>query len=178
MLKGKNIELRALEPADVELLYQWENDESIWYLSNTVSPFSKFQLEQFVMNSEADVFSSKQLRLMIDKKEKDKTETVGSIDIFDFDPVNKRAGIGILISNKERKKGIATESLEILIKYCFEVLHLHQVYCNITTDNVASLSLFKKFNFSIKGTKTDWLLTKNTWKDEYFLQLLNSEKTI
>ena len=39
-MKFKNIKLRALEPEDLELLYQWENNDSYWLISNTVSPFS------------------------------------------------------------------------------------------------------------------------------------------
>jgi len=173
MLKATNIELRALEPNDIDLLYLWENDDSVWHLSNTITPFSRFQLEQYVLNTEQDIFSSKQLRLMIDKIENNKKTTIGSIDIFDFDPINKRAGLGILIDKKERKKGYASQALENLLKYCFEILHLHQVYCNITTENEASIKLFKKFDFVISGTKKDWLLIRNSWQDEWFLQLIN-----
>ncbi|MCD4697184.1 MAG: GNAT family N-acetyltransferase [Bacteroidales bacterium] len=174
MLKGKKIELRAIEPSDVDLLYQWENDEEIWYLSNTLAPFSKFVLEQYVLNSSQDIFTARQLRLMIDKINAKGKIAIGSIDLFDFDPINKRAGIGILISKNERKKGHASEALQLLIDYCFDVLHLHQVYCNITSHNEISLQLFKKFNFVVAGTKRDWIREKNSWCDEYILQLIKS----
>ena len=170
MLKGKNLELRALEPADVDLLYQWENDGKIWHVSNTVTPFSRFMLEQYVLNTEQDIFTTKQLRLMIDKVDGKKKKAIGNIDLFAFDPINKRAGIGILIISEERNKGYATEALKILLDYCFEVLHLHQVYCNISTDNEASLELFKKLKFNVIGVKKDWLHIRDKWVDEYLLQ--------
>ena len=170
MLKGRNLELRALELEDVDLLYEWENDHSTWHLSNTVAPFSRFLLEQYVLNSEQDVYTTKQLRLMIDKLDGQNKKTIGSIDIFDFDPVHKRAGIGILIIKGERKKGYAAEALEILINYCFEVLHLHQLFCNITTHNEASLKLFNKFDFKVVGIKKEWLIVRDEWVDEYLLQ--------
>ncbi|MCD4683863.1 MAG: GNAT family N-acetyltransferase [Bacteroidales bacterium] len=172
MLKGKNIELRALEPSDVDLLYQWENDEKIWHLSNTVVPFSRFVLDQYVINSTQDIYTNKQLRLMIDKIEKGNKTTIGSIDLFDFDPANKRAGIGILIIKNEQRKGYASESLKLLLDYCFKTLHLHQVYCNITDMNTASLNLFKKHDFQIIGLKKNWLHIKDKWIDEYILQLI------
>lgn len=170
MLKGKNLELRALEPADVDLLYQWENDGDIWHVSNTATPFSRFMLEQYVLNAEQDIFTSKQLRLMIAKVDGQERKTIGNIDLFAFDPINKRAGIGILITSAERKKGHASEAIEILVEYCFDVLHLHQVYCNISVDNVASLELFKRSNFKIVGVKKDWLHIRDKWVDEYLLQ--------
>jgi diamine N-acetyltransferase len=173
MLKSKNIELRALEPSDVDLLYQWENNEELWYLSNTLTPFSRFVLEQYVMDSHQDIYTAKQLRLMIDKKAVGKNLTIGSIDLFDFDPVNKRAGIGIMIVEQEQNKGYASEALELMVKYCFKTLHLHQVYCNIAEDNKASFNLFKKYGFEEVGIKKEWLLTGEAWMDEYLLQIIN-----
>lgn len=174
MLSGKTLELRALELADVDLLYNWENDSKLWHLSNTVVPFSRFTLEQYILNAEQDVYSSKQLRLMIDKKSGGKRVTIGTIDIFDFDPANKRAGLGILIVEKERKKGYASEALEILMDYCFQVLHLHQLYCNISVGNDASMHLFKKNGFTEVGKKKDWLHIRNTWVDEIMLQKISN----
>jgi len=172
MLKEKNIELRALEPSDVDLLYQWENDQEVWHLSNTIIPFSRFVLDQYIINSTNNIYTNKQLRLMIDKIEKRKRTTIGSIDLFDFDPANKRAGIGILIVKTERRKGYASTSLKLLINYCFQTLNLHQLYCNITDINTGSLDLFKKHNFEIIGLKKDWLQIKGKWVDEYILQLI------
>lgn len=170
MLRGRNIELRALEPGDVDLLYEWENDGELWHLSNTTAPFSKFTLEQYVLSAGQDVYSSKQLRLMIDLYSGKERRTIGSIDLFDFDPAHRRAGIGIMIVKEERKKGFASEALGILTEYCFEVLHLHQLYCNITEDNDASLALFRKAGFVVVGTKKDWLHIRDSWVDEVLLQ--------
>lgn len=174
MLEGKNLILRALEPADIDILYKWENDCQLWYLSNTITPFSRFTLEQYILNAHQDMYTTKQLRLMIDKKEPDQNNSIGSIDLFDFDPTNKRAGIGILISQNERNKGYASETLELLIHYCFNTLQLHQIYCNISTDNQASLKLFKKKNFSTVGRKKEWLFIDGKWVDENILQLINT----
>ena len=171
---SENVKLRALEPSDVQLLFEWENDSSIWYLSNTIVPFSKFDIEQYVLNSEKDIFSNKQLRLMIDKKiSNNDYQTIGSIDVFDFDPINKRAGIGILIIEKERGKGLASEALDVLIKYGFETLNLHQFYCNISTENEISLKLFEKKNFKLIGIKKDWNFRNGEFYDECLLQLVN-----
>jgi len=172
MLQSEKIRLRALEPTDIDILYNWENDHKVWHLSNTVTPFSRYLLEQYVINSDQDIYTAKQLRLMIDKTEDDEIVTIGAIDLFDFDPVNHRAGVGILITKNERKKGYAQEALKILTKYCFDILQLHQLYCNITVDNKTSLTLFKKQKFEVIGIKKDWLYIHNKYIDEYILQLV------
>ena len=170
MLKGENIYLRALEPEDVHLLYVWENDASIWHLSNTLAPFSKKNLNEYISNSHFDIYTSKQLRLMICKND---AKAIGCIDLFDFDPQNYRAGIGILIADtSERKKGYATEALTILKEYCNEKLNLHQLYCSISVDNESSFQLFTKNGFEHSGTKKQWLRSIKGYMDEYFLQCI------
>jgi diamine N-acetyltransferase len=171
-MEYKNIRLRALEPEDLELLYTWENNETYWVYSNTVSPFSRFTLKRYIENSHKNIYETGQLRFMIDHIEDKKT--IGTIDLFEFDPFHKRAGIGILIADESyRRKGLAAMSLTCLIKYCFTTLKLHQLYCNILENNTISIELFKKQGFVEIGRKKDWVQTNNGYLDEYMFQLLN-----
>lgn len=167
-LKGQHIQLRAIEPSDIDVLYQWENDAETWMVSNTQSPFSRFVLEQYITSSHQDIYSVKQLRLIICNEE---NKAIGSIDLFDFDPNHLRAGVGILIAEKaDRKKGYASEALCLLMDYCFSVLNLHQLYCNITIDNEPSILLFQKHGFQITGMKKQWVRDGESFKDELLLQ--------
>lgn len=175
LLKGENIILRAPEPRDIDVLYNWENDTENWKVSNTITPFSRYVIEQYILNSHESIFKTGQLRLMIVLTSKKGGCPVGAIDLFDFDPVNKRAGIGILIEKNSRNKGYAREALELLIDYCFAILGLHQLFCNIGTDNPDSLKLFRKAGFLPAGIKKDWIHYAGTWQDEYFLQLINTD---
>ena len=101
--------------------------------------------------------------------------TIGTIDVFEFDPFHKRAGIGILIADEAyRRKGFATMSLTCLINYCFKTLQLHQLYCNILSDNLISIDLFKKHGFVEIGIKKEWILTDNGYVDVIMFQLLNT----
>ena len=173
VLNNKNIRLRALEPTDLKLLYKWENDSSIWEVSHTLKPFSLFVLKQYLESSHLDIFETKQLRLVIERA--DNKNPVGLIDIFDFDPYHRRAGVGILIHNKKnQQKGYASEALQTLCEYAFKVLQLHQLYCNITSKNENSLRLFQNNGFEIIGSKKDWINTSDGWLDEYLLQKINS----
>jgi len=169
---GKNLSFRAIEPSDLEQLYKWENDTSIWYLSNTITPFSHHTLEEYILNSHTDIYTAKQLRLMIVLNKSN--ETIGCIDLFDFDPTNMHAGVGILICENHRDKGYASEALSMLIDYAFHTLNLHQLYCNITADNSSSIKLFQKQDFKIIGLKKEWIRLKSNWIDEYMLQLINN----
>lgn len=169
-LRKNNTSLRAPELKDLDMLYKWENDESIWYLSQTNTPFSRFDLEQFIINSNHDIYAEKQYRFMIENTEDSKV--VGCIDLFDFDAKNRKVGIGILIDETYRTQGFASMALDIIIEYSFEQLNVHQLYCNIISSNIDSLNLFKKKHFSIIGVKEDWVYLDNQYQDEVVLQLI------
>lgn len=171
MLENDNILLRAIEPEDIDFILKMENNSDLWKVSNTHSPFSRFDIEQYVMSLDKDIYSSKQLRLLI--VEKQKNTSVGLIDLFGFDAHNKRAGIGILVTEGNRKMGVATIALELLKTYAFSHLNLHQLYCNIRSDNPHSISLFERKGFSRCGVKLDWNLDDGKWVDEYMYQIIN-----
>jgi len=171
-VKCDKINLRALEPEDLELLYEWENNNSNWIISNTITPFSKYTLKRYVKNSHKSIYETGQLRLMIEIIESGKT--IGAIDLFDFDPFHTRAGVGILIADaSERRKGYASMALNCTINYCFDILQLHQLYCNILGNNCESMDLFKKVGFREIGIKKDWIKTPRGFIDEHLFQMIN-----
>lgn len=171
-LKGQNIFLRALEPEDLDFVYKVENDESIWHLSHTQTPYSQFLVKQYLDNAHQDIYEAKQLRLVISNYS---NETLGLIDLFDFDFKNKRAGIGIVITDEvSRGKGLGSEALSLLINYSFTQLQLHQLFCNISETNEISLKLFESKGFKKIGLKKDWNFTTEGFKNEYLLQLINN----
>jgi diamine N-acetyltransferase len=172
ILEGELVHLRALEPGDIDLLYQWENDPDNWLVSDTLTPMSRQTIKLFIENSRYDLFESRQLRLMIVTNTEG--EPVGTIDLFDFDPFHLRAGVGILIQHKKnRNKGYATEALTLLIQYAFSHLDLHQLYCNIASANELSIRLFTKVGFKLVGEKKEWLKENDKFVSELMFQLIN-----
>lgn len=170
MLKGTQVYLRAMEPQDLELLYQWENNPANWEVSGTLTPYSKNQLKQFIEDSQHDIFTLKQARFMICKKD---SNVIGTLDLFEFDPQHKRAGVGILIGDEsERNKGFALEALQILSNYAENKLHLTQLFCTISSKNSPSIRLFEKAGYTLAGTKKSWLQHKEGLHDACFYQLI------
>jgi len=174
-MEGEKIVLRAVEPLDIDVLYQWENNPDLWYLSGTLAPYSRSVLEKYIENAFADIYEVRQLRLMIDLK--DKAEAIGAVDLFEFDPDNARAGLGILIAaEKNRQKGYAKEAIQMVVDYCFYTLNLKQLWCNILSENEASMKLFEQCGFKKIGLKKQWTRQGSEWKDEFMLQLINPNR--
>lgn len=169
--QNENIVIRAAEPQDAKLIYDWENDRDIWRVSETYMPYSLYQIEQFLFSN--DLFSTRQIRFIIERK--NDNVNIGCIDIYDFDPVHMRAGIGILLQKDFRKQGYANEALELLIDYVFNTLMLKQIYCLIDETNIDSLNLFKKIGFTQCGLRKEWIRTTDGFIDELEFQYINKK---
>jgi diamine N-acetyltransferase len=169
MLNGKSIYLRALEPNDISFLYALENDISLWEYSHTQTPYSKYILQNYLENSHQDIYQAKQLRLVIAQKATQKT--LGFIDLFDFDPKNHRAGLGIaILTTEDKNKGYGTEAVALMLQYCKDFLQLHQLFVNISTENEVSKKLFSSFGFQKIGLKKEWNFYKGKYSDEEMYQ--------
>ena len=169
MISNNVVVLRAVEHADVDLLYKWENDMELWPVSNTLRPFSRAQIERYVKNAALDVYQTKQLRLMIDTAEEG--ETVGMIDMFDFDPFHSRAGLGMC------SMPMAPDLLSSSFLFVNSIQYsgLHQLYCNITASNTPSLNLLNQEVYPCRVKR--WLKTTQGLRMGLY-QLLAGNKSV
>lgn len=167
-LEGELTRLRALEAEDVDLLYVWENDPAVWGVSGTLAPFSRHMLRRFLDEQRFDLYAARQLRLVVETLD---GRAVGLVDLFEFEPVDLRAGVGILIHGAgDRGRGFASDALDVLCRYARQVLGLHQLWCSVAPDNTASLTLFRRAGFVECGRKREWRRTPDGWADELLLQ--------
>lgn len=167
MIKGQKIVLRASEPTDIDIMYQWENDVRSWHVTNTYIPYSRSTLQKY-LESVQDIFSDKQLRLVIMQN----NVPVGMIDLFDYEPFHQRAGIGILIADEiNRNSGLAFDAIETLKQYCKKQLGIRILFCNILENNIPSLRLFEKCGFKLCGSKPNWHRSGDELINEQFFQI-------
>jgi len=176
-LQHPPISLRAPEPTDVDFLFQLENDHRLWHVTQTLVPFSRFDLESYIFSMDKNnPFAAGQVRLMIELDEEGSAETIGAVDLFDLDALNRRAGIGIVIAEEKRGRGFAGAALLLCTEYAFGDLNLHQLFYNVEQDNFQSLDLFRKQGFEEIGLKRDWNWQNGKWVDEFLLQKINKKE--
>jgi len=165
MFRGDKIYFRIITSDDVDLILTWENNPVNWKVSSISKSFTRQQIIDFV-NAEQDIYIHGQIRLIICLI--DTNEVIGNIDLFDFEPEHKRVGVGILIDEKYRHKGLATVSIQLIEEYCKVLLGIRNIFCNILTDSTVSIKLFEKNNYKRIGIKPNWHLYNNEWFDEIF----------
>lgn len=154
-----NIILRAPELEDIQSIYKWENDENVWADSCTIAPYSLNQLTEYIANYDGDIFKTRQLRLMIE--DSDTGETIGCIDLYDFDPINNRCFIGFIIDSNFRLKGYADAALSKTVKYCKNRLSLIQLVAITSVNNEGCKKTLINNGFTRSGILSNWIKTKH-----------------
>ncbi|MGM0479780.1 MAG: GNAT family N-acetyltransferase [Bacteroidota bacterium] len=162
------IYLRPPETEDTTYLYKWENDPENRVYSPEEATYSKAAIREFIANA-MHVKDNRQMRLMICLRDGD--IPIGTIDLFDIDFYHRRAGIGILIADKnQRRKQYASFAIELIEELALKKLNLVQLHCLIQLDNAPSIHLFEKCHYSRSGTLKKWFKRENIWYDAYFYQ--------
>lgn len=160
------IRLRAMEPEDLELLYQIENNQDLWAVGTTNVPYSRYVLHDYIANSSGDIYTDKQVRLIVEYLQ----QTVGIADLINFDPKHCRAEIGMVLMPSFRNKGLGRAVLNQLEQYAKSVLHIHQLYAVISTENEQVIRLFSKAGYFSGPHLKDWLYDGTHYQDALFVQ--------
>lgn len=159
--------LRAMEPEDLHLIYEVENDEGIWDMGVTNVPYSQYLLLDYISNATGDIYADKQVRLIV---ENEAHEAVGIADLMDFDPKHNRAELGIVIKKPFRKQGYGRASIAKIAEYGKKVLHLHQIFSFVAENNISSVRMLQESGFQKSTVLKDWLFDGKEYHGAYFFQ--------
>ena len=129
-------------------------------------PYSRYVLHDYVANSSGDIYTDKQVRLMVDCQQ----QTIGIVDLINFSPKHCRAEVGMVLMPSYRGKGLGEMILQELAQYAKTVLHLHQLYAVIGVDNAPAIHLFEKIGYSAGRVLTDWLFDGTHYQDAVLMQ--------
>jgi diamine N-acetyltransferase len=149
MIRGEKTYLRPPVHADIDLMVLWENMPEIQAVSEHTGALQRKDIEDFLKQS-TDLFTDGQMRLMICGLTNH--EVLGIIDIFDYHKPSGKAGVGILIGDREnRGKGLASDALKAFINFGKSTLKLKRIECLIFPENDSSIRLFEQNGFKPKG---------------------------
>ena len=162
-----DITLRAMEPEDLDILYKIENDMALWHVSTTNVPYSRYVLHDFIANSSGDIYTDKQVRLMVENEE---GKAIGTVDLVNFSAQHQRAELGLAILQTYRNRGYGKATLEKIIDYSWKILHLHQLYVVVDSSQTETIKLFLKCGFVQGAVLHGWLYTGEEYQNAVLLQ--------
>ena len=167
-LSNETLTLRALEPEDLDLLYQVENDTESWWVGAQSSPYSKFVLREYLSQVTNDIYTDKQLRLVAMKNTDQ--EPVALVDLFNFSPAHHRAELGLLILPQHRHKGFARQIVGLIEQFAKEHLQMHQIVLYTPCAHESTFGLFQSLGYKERHLLKDWVLLPSGYADAWLLQ--------
>ncbi len=174
LLQEGNIRLRAPEPEDLEVMYRLENTADVWEMGSATGPYSRFHIKQYIEQTQNDLFTDRQLRLMI--VQEDVRQVAGIIDLCSFDPLHNRAEVGILIDKPFRRQGIGRTALALTETHCFRALGIHQLFAYVAVGNLPCRKLFESSGYKENAILKDWILAKDgKYTDVCVVQKMNGD---
>jgi len=117
--------------------------------------------------------SSGSLRLYAQLTCRKEKTVIGCIDLYNYDPLNRRCAVGIMVINDYRRQGCATSMLGTLEKMATDTFGLHQLYADIASANTASRGLFQKAGYTECGRFKEWLEL-----DSHFIDNIRMQKIL
>jgi diamine N-acetyltransferase len=152
--------IRPVQASDADVILRWENDPEFWPLTAYPGPFTRKDIEQFILNSK-DLQHDGQQRWMI--CESQSQSPIGAIDLFTSARIPRTVGIGILIGEKSfRGAGYGYESLALMMDLMRNELRMDGAECLIDPDNTPSIGLFEKHGF--RKTGTEWFRKREVFR--------------
>ncbi|MDE6265730.1 MAG: GNAT family N-acetyltransferase [Muribaculaceae bacterium] len=171
LLCNDTLRLRAPEPSDAEFFKKWDNDTSLWDTGSSCAPYSLHLIEDYIANYNPDIFVTRQLRLMVELSSTG--EVVGAIDIYDFDPISRRAGVGFIIDSNFRGNGYGSSALRIVEEFCRVRLNMKQLYAYSGVENFPSIKTLENASFKRCGKLRRWIPTGfNRFADAFIFQIV------
>lgn len=167
----KDLKLRAVEPEDAELFYEADNDPCAWADSDTVAPYSRHMLRRYAENYDADPLSAGQLRLIAVHSDGVSEEAVGIIDLYEISLLHGHAWVGIYVLPSKRGNGYGSGMLRLIADYAHTNLRLSNLGARILSCNVASLDLFRRCGYILRGTLPSWRFVADHPVDLHLLTL-------
>ena len=148
-LSGKLVNLRELSIDDATTIVGIMNHEISKYLYKVPYPYKIEDVLNFIKSSCDDFRLRKAITFAIDYKNKSQSIQLlcGTIGINDIDYSNKKANIGYWIGKQYQSKGIATESVKLVVNYAFDILKLIEISAYVFPDNKPSIRVLEKNGF-------------------------------
>ena len=102
----------------------------------------------------------------------DSDELAGEAVLWGIDTHNRTAHIGMSLRPAFRGRGLASDVVDVLCHYGFDVLGLHRLQVDTLADNAPMIATARRIGFKLEGTLRGNAWVTGTFLDEVILGLL------
>ena len=171
--QSTHVKLRAVEPADAEFFFEWNQDSDMTSHIDWLWPPSSLESVRRWAEEEARRRPTDDVLFLV--IENRAGERVGSISTHQCD---RRVGTfryGVAIRREHQRRGYASAAILLLLRYFFEELRYQKVTVNVYANNPASLRLHERLGFQLEGRLRRMVFSGGRHEDELHLGMTVEE---
>ena len=171
MLNGSLVNLRAVEPDDYRLLWQWRNDPEIMVYWGR--PGNTESLPEVARTEELQAARGTSRKYIVETQD---GHPIGQIDYYDLDWQARSAWTSIMIADRAYwGGGYGTDAMNALLRYLFTQLGLHRVSLSAHVSNTRAIRSYEKNGFQSEGTMREWAYFNGAWVDGVLMSVLETD---
>lgn len=171
MLIGEKVDLRAVEPADFELLWQWLNNPEV--MRYWGRPGNTESMPEVARREQEQASRGNSRKYIVQTKD---GRPIGQIDYYDLDWQARSAWVSIMIGDQNHwGGGYGSDAMRTLLRYLFRELALHRVTLTAHENNVRAIRSYEKNGFVREGVLRDWMYFDGVWNNAVIMAVLAAE---
>jgi ribosomal-protein-alanine N-acetyltransferase len=151
ILESENIVLKKVEETDLEELFSIYSNDNVFKYCGIIPKKNKETVKSMIGHFERDYNKKSRIKWGVYYKN-DNMKLVGIIEVFDINQKINMVTIGYFLAEAYWGKGIATESLKILVRYLFENVEVNRIQAEVMPNNNESIKVLIKNGFIKEGT--------------------------
>ena len=173
MLEGQLVRLRALDATDLERAYKWINDREVTRYVVARYPMSREDERRWLGEGPTNGLAAG-VRLAIEAR-KDGVH-IGNLDLHQVRPEDRKAGLGIMIGEKEYwSNGYGTDAIITLLRFAFGEMNLHRVWLHVFEFNDRGIACYRKCGFQEEGRLREHYYAEGRYWDSIVMGILRNE---
>lgn len=171
MIRGKTIQLRAIEESDLQSYYSWINDEETNQWRGLYHPTSLEDAKEWIAKHREKETNKLSLAL-----ESSNGDLIGFVGLQAICQRSRRAEVWIYIGSKEHwGQGIGEDTIRTLCDYAFREMNLYRIWleCNPEFQNV--VRCYEKVGFQQEGVLRKAYYRNGEFRDTCIMALLRDD---
>jgi ribosomal-protein-alanine N-acetyltransferase len=156
-LETERLVLRELRPDDAEDLFAFRSDP---YVQRYNSVPHQDIAESAAMIERLATYYAHSEQITWAGALRDTDQVIGLYSLR-WEPGHQRAEIGYDLNREFWGRGLASEALQAMLAFAFDVLELHRVEAQTIADNHESTRLLRRFGFQLEGVRREYSLEED-----------------
>lgn len=173
MISGNYVGLRAIEIEDLEQLLLWRNQPKFRRYFREYRELSSADQQEWYAKKVVNDPGTRMFSIV----SADSGKLMGACGLCYIDWIRRSADFSIYIGHDGLyiDDVYAVDAGSQLLKYGFEELALHRIWCEIYALDVAKQAFLPRIGFSLDGRHRQTHWSEGAWHDSLFYSILNDE---